>query len=58
MAHLASPLRIASLASALLWPLAAGVAALVRAKVRARNHDRPAEAGASPDDKPGATIGS
>lgn len=38
MGNLASPLQFASVASALLWPLAAGVAVVAWSKARAAGH--------------------
>ncbi len=40
MGNLASPLQFASVASALLWPLAAGVAVVVWSKARAAGHSK------------------
>ena len=40
MGNLASPLQFATVASALIWPLAAGVAVVVWSKARAAGHAR------------------
>lgn len=40
MGDLASPLQVATVANALVWPLAAGVAVVVWSKVRAAAHAR------------------
>jgi plasmid stability protein len=44
MGNLASPLQFAGVASALLWPLAAGVGVVAWSKVRAAAHARKIEA--------------